>query len=199
MNGRMQVDRGVPPITRMWLRGSCALLGLLLAILPASAQTVSEYDVEAAYLYNFGKFVRWPADAVAGTDSFDICVLGQDPFGGKLEQLIANEQMSGKPIRKKVIAHTSGARGCAIVYISDSEGPNLEMTLAALNGKGALLVSGLPHFAEDGGAIQFLVEENRVRFEVNLAGVTKNRLAVSSELLKVATSVIGKQQSGGSR
>lgn len=198
MKRRMRVDRGGCLTARTWLRVSCALLGLFFAV-AGPAQTVSQYDVEAADLYNFGKFVRWPADALAGADSFDICMLGQNPFGGKLEQLIAHEQMSGKPIRKRVIAHASEAKGCAIVYISESEGPNLEIVLAALNGKGALLVSGLPHFAEDGGAIQFLVEDNRVRFEVNLDAVTKNRLAVSSELLKVATGVIGKPQSGGSR
>jgi hypothetical protein len=163
------------------------------------AQTVSEYDVEAAYLYNFGKFVRWPAETLAVADNFDICVLGQDPFSGKLEQLIANEKMDGKPIRKRVLAHASEATGCAIVYVSDSEAANLEKILAALSGKGVLLVSGLPHFAEKGGAVQFLVEENRVRFEVNLDAAQKNRLTLSSELLKVATSVTGKPQSGEAR
>jgi hypothetical protein len=98
-----------------------------------------------------------------------------------------------------VIAHASEATGCAIVYVSDSEAGNLEKILAELNGKGALLVSGLPDFAEDGGAIQFLVEENRVRFEVNLDAASRNRLALSSELLKVAMSVTGKPQSGGTR
>lgn len=195
MNERM----GAGQITRRWLRLSCALLGLLLGVATVPAQTLSEYDVEAAYLYNFGKFVRWPTDALAGADSFDICVLGQDPFGGKLEQLIANEKMDGRPIRKRVIAHASQAAGCAIVYISESEAANVEKAVATLNGKGALLVSGLPHFGEDGGAIQFLVEENRVRFEVNLNALQKNRLTVSSELLKVARNVTGKPQSGGTR
>lgn len=195
MNQRMRAGR----ITPRWLRLSCALLVLLLGVAAVAAQTVSEYDVEAAYLFNFGKFVRWPADALAGADSFDICVLGRDPFGVKLEQLIANEKMDGRPIRKRVIAHASEATGCAIVYVSDSEAGNLEKILAELNGKGALLVSGLPDFAEDGGAIQFLVEENRVRFEVNLDAASRNRLALSSELLKVAMSVTGKPQSGGTR
>ena len=197
MNRRTRMGRD--RITRRWLRLSCALLALLLGVAAVPAQTVSEYDVEAAYLYNFGKFVRWPAENLAGADSFDICVLGQNPFGGKLEQLIANERMDGKPIRKRALAHASDATGCAIVYVSDSEAANLEKILAVLNGKGVLLVSGLPHFAEDGGAIQFLVEEDRVRFEVNLDAAQKNRLALSSELLKVAMSVTGKPQSGGAR
>lgn len=199
MNQRMRAGRCHSLITRKCLRLSCALLGLLFGATAVRPQTVSEHDVEAAYLYNFGKFVHWPAEALAGVNSFDICVLGRDPFGSKLEQLIANDQLSGKPIRKRVIAHASEATGCAIVYVSDSEAANLHKILAVLNGKGVLLVSGLPHFVEDGGAIQFLVEENRVRFAVNLDAAQKNRLALSSELLKVATSVTGKPQSGGTR
>lgn len=199
MNQRLRAGRRQSLITRKCLRLSCALLGLLFGAAAVRAQTVSEHDVEAAYLYNFGKFVHWPAEALAGVDSFDICVLGRDPFGSKLEQLIANDQLSGKPIRKRLIAHTSEATGCAIVYVSDSEAANLHKILVALNGKGALLVSGLPHFLEDGGTIQFVLEENRVRFEVNLDAAQKNGLTLSSELLKVATSVTGMPQSGETR
>lgn len=179
--------------SRTGVRLLMALLGLFFASVYVHAQTVSEYDVEAAYLYNFGKFVRWPADALDGVRSFDICVLGRDPFGGALEKLTANDQINGMPIRKRVIAHVSEASGCAIVYIADSESPNLERILAALNGKGQLLVSGLPHFAEAGGTIQFIIEDNRVRFAVNLDSAAKNRLTLSSELLKVAVSVQRKQ------
>ena len=171
---------------------------LLTAVVCDAAQTVSEYDVEAAYLYNFGKFVRWPADAMSGSRSFDICVLGRDPFGARLDQLIANDQMEGKPIRKRLIAHASEAAGCAIVYIADSEAANREKIISALDGKGCLTVSGLPHFLEDGGTIQFLVEDKRVRFAVNLDAAAKSRLVLSSELLKVAMSVTGRQ-SGGPR
>lgn len=181
---------------RILARLSCALLGCLVTAVAMPAQTLSEYDVEAAYLYNFGKFVRWPAGALAGANSFDICILGQDPFGGTLDRLIAQDQIEGKPIHRRVIAHAAEAAGCAIVYISDSEEANRQKILSALNGKGYLLVSGLPHFVEDGGTIQFSVQENRVRFEINLDAASKNRLVLSSELLKVALSVTGKRQSG---
>ncbi|HEX5236526.1 MAG TPA: YfiR family protein [Silvibacterium sp.] len=184
---------------RIGVRLVFALLGVFLAAASGYAQTVSEYDVEAAYLYNFGKFVRWPADAMDRSKSFDICVLGRDPFGDALEKLTTDDQVDGRPIRKRTIAHASDAAGCAIVYISDSESDNVERILAALNGKGELLVSALPNFAEDGGTIQFMMQDNRVRFEVNLDAAAKNRLALSSELLKVAVRVTGKRQSGGVR
>lgn len=181
------------------LRACCVLLCLSLAFPTgatlASAQPFSEYDVEAAYLYNFGKFVHWPASADKSA-SFDICILGDDPFGATLEKLIANDRMDGKPIRKRKIARPAEAAGCAIVYISDSEAPRLPNILAALQGKGGLLVSGLPDFVDRGGMIQFVVQRDRVRFEVNLEAALKSHLVLSSELLKVAVGVVGGPQIG---
>lgn len=181
---------------RIFARLACAPLALLFSAPLLPAQALSEYDVQAAYLYNFGKFVHWPADVSAASSSFDICILGQNPFGGALDRLIANEQIGGKPIRRRDIPRAAEAQGCAIVYISDSEAPDLRRIVAALNGKGALLVSGLPHFCEEGGAIQFVMHHDRVRFEVNLDAASANRLTISSELLKVAVAVMGKPQKG---
>lgn len=181
----------------MALRFSFALFSLLFASLPLPAQTLSEYDVEAAYLYNFGKFVRWPADASAASSTFDICVLGDSPFRGTLERLTANDTIDGKPIRKRIISGPSDAAGCAIVYISDSQAANVKKVLADFRGRSQLLVSGIPHFIDDGGAIQFVVKDHRVRFAVNLQAASRSRLVLSSELLKVAVRVAGKPQSGG--
>lgn len=181
---------------RICARLACALLALLFPPLLLSAQTLSEYDVQAAYLYNFGKFVHWPADVSASSSTFDICILGRDPFGGTLDRLIASEQIGGKPIRRRFIPRPTEAQGCAIVYISDSEAPDLRRIVAALSGKGVLLVSGLPHFCEQGGAVQFVMQNDRVRFEVNLDAASANRLAMSSELIRVAVAVMGKPPSG---
>lgn len=183
---------------RAILRLSCAAAFLIGpgTLIP---ETLSQYNVEAEYLSNFGKFVRWPADVFESEKNFDICILGQDPFDGTLEHLVANEQMNGKPMQRRVIAHASEGQGCAIVYVADSEAPHLEETVVALNRRGQLLVSGLPHFLEDGGTIQFLIEKRRVRFEVNLDSASKEGLILSSELLKVAITVVGKPQSGAVR
>lgn len=174
------------------------LLCLLLSAPLLAAQPFSQYDVEAAYLYNFGKFVRWPAAASKQT-TFDICILGKDPFGGTLERLIANDTMDGRVIRKRIITQATDANGCAIVYISDSEAPRVHSILSDFSNKPALLVSGLPTFADDGGMVQFLVENQRVRFEINLDAASRCGLEISSELLKVASGVMGKPQRGGAR
>src|SRR6202012_5416121 len=118
-------------------------------------QKLSEYDVEAAYLYNFGKFVRWPPDNSSAQKSFDICLLGHDPFGKTLQGLIAGDQIEGKAIHARLIAAAPEAEGCAIVYIADSEEANVRKITAELTGKGHLLVSDLPHFLDEGGMIQF--------------------------------------------
>lgn len=176
----------------VWL--SSMLLSMLAAAPCLRAQKVSEYDVEAAYLYNFGTFVRWPLPAAQKT--FDICVLGRDPFEGSLQRLIAGDRIDGREVRGRVIASATEAADCAIVYIADSEESNLKKVIAALAGKGQLLVSGLPHFLEEGGMIQFVLEDNRVRFAVNLESAESSRLVFSSELLKVAVKVVGSQREG---
>lgn len=174
---------------------SCAM-AFLISPAALNPQAGSEYDVEAAYLLNFGKFVQWPADIVRAETSFDICILGQDPFKGKLQNLVANGRVDGKPMHQRPIANTTEEEGCSIVYVAESEEAHLAKTVATFEGRGELLVSGLPHFLDDGGTIQFVIERHRVRFEVNLDSASKGGLIVSSELLKVALSVTGKPQSG---
>jgi hypothetical protein len=194
----VHVFRGSSPATRLPLRLGCALLCLFAAFpmdATVSAQPVSEYDVEAAYLYNFGKFVRWPDSASKGS-TFDICILGDDPFGGTLEKLIANDHVHGRPIRKRMISRSAEAAGCAIVYISDSEAGNLHRILSRFAGSGVLLVSNLPDFAQQGGMVQFLLQGDRVRFKVNLNPANQSQLVLSSELLKVAVRVTGSPQGG---
>jgi hypothetical protein len=194
----MHLFRGCSPAVRLLPRLGCALLCLFLAFPMGAtvvAQPVSEYDVEAAYLYNFGKFVHWP-DSAQKNPSFDICILGEDPFDGTLDRLIVNDAMDGKPIRKRIIGRPAEATGCAIVYVSDSEAGNLHRILAHFAGSGTLLVSSLPDFARHGGMVQFVLQGDRVRFEVNLKAAAQSHLVLSSELLKVAVSVTGRPRRG---
>jgi len=160
-------------------------LAMVCVCLCCSAQTtvsVTRSDVEAAYLYNFAKFVQWP---------FSICLLGEDEFGRRLDDLIANETFQGRRIVAKRFSSVAAAESCQIVFIGQSEEARLSKDLAALNTKHVLTVSDLPQFLERGGAIQFLFQNNRVRFAVNLAAAQQAGLTLSSELLKVAVFVEG--------
>ncbi|MGH9617572.1 MAG: YfiR family protein [Acidobacteriaceae bacterium] len=179
-----------------------ALLLLVLAVLMSAfgapvfpprnavhAAIVSQDDVEAAYLYNFAKFVTWPPNAKPGLLS--ICVLGNDPFGGTLDQIVDGETINGRHLEVVRLKDARSLSSCSIVFVGDSEAPHLDQDMAALAFLPALTVSDLPGFMEHGGTIQFVLIDNRVRFQVNLNAARKCGIVLSSQLLKVASKVVG--------
>jgi len=171
---------------------SVAVAWVLVAVPFLRAQSLkpTDYDVKAAYLYNFGHFVEWPANvASAQNDSFTVCVLGQDPFGPVLDATLAGETIAGKRVAAKRISTPQESGNCQILFLSSAEEARLNKIIEALNKQAVLTVSDMPQFSQRGGMIQFVLEGKRVRFEVNLAAVQHAGLTLSSELLKVATTV----------
>jgi hypothetical protein len=176
-----------------------AFLLLLVAISFSFAQQAhsTESQVKAAYLYNFGKFVRWQGQRAGSSgDTLVICVLGSDPFGAILDSTVAGESIDGKKIAVSRPARIQEAAPCDILFISSSEDTRLGQVLAAAHRFGTLTVSDLPHFAERGGIIGFVVLQGRIRFEVNLRAAEQSHVALGSELLKVASAVIDKSAEG---
>ncbi len=175
------------------LSGLAAVLSLLPCGVPclrAQQPKANEFEVKAAYLYNFGRFVEWPdGNAAAKNESFEICVLGADPFGRTLDATLATGTIGGKSVAAKRISKPEEVDSCRILFISSSEESHLKEVLAALDKASVLTVSDIPRFSERGGMIGFVLDGNRVRFDVNLASAQGARLTMSSELLKVATSV----------
>jgi hypothetical protein len=158
-------------------------------------RSVSEQTVKAAYLFNFGKFLR--AETPPRSSSFDICLFRDEDLGQVLEPLTANEQLNGRPIHVRHLKGVQDAQGCSVTYIGASEGSRVEADLAVLRGEPVLTVSDSPDFLKHGGMIQFLIIEKHVRFAVNLQAVRGANLNLSSELLRVAVSVTG--MPGGAR
>lgn len=158
-----------------------------------SAQTgrkPTEYELKAAYLYNFGKFVRWPNTvAVAPGEPFLICVLGQDPFGSTLDSTVRGESIDGKRLAVRQVSNLAEAGRCRVLFISTSEERHLESILLELGKRPVLVVSDIPNFVNRGGAIGFVNQGEKIRFQVNLAAAEKAGLVLSSDLLKVAVSV----------
>ncbi len=149
-----------------------------------------EFEVKAAYLYNFARFVEWPGESSSdGKGSFEICVLGVDPFGPALDATVAGQTISGKSISIKRVSKPQEISPCRIVFISSSEEGHLKEDLAVLDKAQVLTVSDIPRFSERGGMIGFILEGNRVRFDVNLMSAQGAGLILRSELLKVATNV----------
>ncbi len=144
----------------------------------------TEAQLKAAFLFNFGKYVTWPA---INSERFSICILGRNPFGSTLDSIVAGETLGGKPATVRHVADAKETSDCQIVFISSSEAGHVPLILAALAKSGnALTVSDMPDFVQQGGMIQFVAEGNRVRFVVNLAAARRAGLLLSSELLKVA-------------
>jgi len=174
-----------------------ALVLVGVSCLHAQQSKPTEYQVKAAYLYNFGRFVKWPPGLAAGKgDSFPVCVLGRDPFGSILDSTLAGEALEGKPVVIRRIARPQDAPDCRILFVSSTEENHLKEILAAIDQAGVLTVSDIPGFSRRGGMIQFVVEGDRIRFEINLATAESAKLVLSSELLKVAAAVRRNTRSG---
>lgn len=186
---------------RLIASGTCVLLAVAVlcaaefaaqkAPLAAQASPPSEYQVKATYLYNFGKFVEWPARALAEGDSFAICILGRDPFGPILDATLAGETLKGKPAVARRIARVQDAAGCRILFISSSERAQVPHILATVSKMAVLTVSDIAGFAERAGMVQFVLDDCRVRFELNVAPAASAGLTLSAQLLQVAKSVRG--------
>jgi len=173
------------------------LVLLQIPALRAQHPKASEYQVKATYLYNFSRFVQWPANVTASQgDSFSICVIGQDPFGPALDAILTGETIEGKNVVAKRVAKPQDALTCRVLYISSSENSRLGEVLAGVDKAGVLTVSDIPQFSQRGGMIQFVMEGNKIRFEVNLTSAQDAGLTLSSDLLKVATAVRKLSQPG---
>ncbi|HEY1464170.1 MAG TPA: YfiR family protein [Terriglobales bacterium] len=185
-----QVSRISKAPHRLWIVVLATVWMIAVPGMQAQSSKVSDYDVKAAYLFNFGRFVEWPADAATDKRSaFTFCILGPDPFGPNLDRLLAGETISGKSLAVKRISNAQDSAGCQILFMSKEEEGRLSKIMETLNKESVLTVSDIPEFSKHGGMIQFVVEENRVRFEVNLDATQRAGLTLSSDLLKVATAV----------
>jgi hypothetical protein len=174
-----------------------AVLAVVLAAHGAFAQKPHEYQVKAAYLYGFARFVEWPPAASATTgQAFVLCVLGRDPFGRVLDDVVADAVVKEKPVVVRRISQPDEAGTCHTVFISASESGRLDRILDTLAKRPVLTVSDLPDFAQQGGIIGFTLEENRVRFVVNLAAAQASGLQLNSELLRVAVAILKGRQPG---
>lgn len=177
-------------------------IGLVLALagpeaVQVHAQKSPEYQVKAAYLYGFGRFVEWPptAPAAAGK-AFVVCVLGDDPFGRWLDEVAAGAVMKDKPVSVRRISQLEESAACHTLFISLSEEIRLGRILETLDNRPVLTVSDAPQFAQHGGMIGFTLDGNRVRFTVNLAATQDAGLQLNSELLRVAATILKSRRPG---
>jgi hypothetical protein len=169
------------------------LAGVWLTVIAAtgvSAQSRprAQHEVEAAYLYQFGKYVEWSAPQSV-TEDFVICVLGADPFAGALDEIVKGKIIADHPVAVRRILGPGESQHCRILFVSPSEESRVPAILKGLDGTGILTVGRGAQFTRRGGMIAFISEDSKVRFIVNLAAADAAKLRLSSQLLRVAMSV----------
>jgi len=165
---------------------------LSLAPQPALAQSgpVSEYQLKAVFLFNFAQFVDWPAAAFTDPQSpLVIGILGDDKFGNSLDQTVRGERVNDRPFLVQRYTKLDEIGTCHILFISQSERGRLDQIITALQGRNVLTVSDADGFALQGGVIQFVTENNKIRLDINLEAAKAAGLTISSKLLRPATIV----------
>ena len=170
-------------------------LAMLSSTLPAArceSSGSSEYDVKAAFLFHFAQFVEWPAGTFKdATSPLTYCTVGDDPFRGALDQGLSGKTIGTRPLRVQHFKLPHEMQSCQVLFVGAGENKLLADTIANVSGRPVLTVGETEHFAADGGVIGFVVEANKIRFEVNLEAAEKANLKISARLLALAKTVIG--------
>jgi hypothetical protein len=169
------------------------VLGLLTLLSTATAarQRPLEYDVKAAFVLNFVRYVEWPS--THHVPPLRLCVLDTNPFGTRLQTVTSGEQWQGAGIDVRVVSGMREGAGCHLLYVPDTAAGRFVAGISALSGLPVLTVGEHERFLEQGGMIRLFVEENRVRFAINQKAADSVGLLISSRLLRLARMVIGSE------
>ncbi len=171
----------------MAFRLASIILGVILLRSFALAQVMDEYQVKAAFLYNFTKFVEWPQDTFKTyKDPIQVCVLGPNPFGSSLEDLIRGKSVEGRAFALRQVSDAREASACQILFVSSASLSHFRSILGKLKPAGILTVGEAEGFASAGGIINFTLEGCHVRFEINVDAAEHAQLRISSKLLGLA-------------
>jgi hypothetical protein len=174
---------------------SIALIGGGFSPLRAEGD-LGEYQVKAGFLVNFARFVEWPPEVMKDPSaSLKVCIAGSDPFHGELDRIVQGKKIGSHPLEAMHVSRNQAARGCQVLFISFAEKKRIPEILTELAALPILTVGESNGFLQHGGMIGLIVEDERVKFEVNLEAAAKAGLKVSSRLLFLAKNVSGQPQS----
>jgi hypothetical protein len=186
-----------------WLHAPLVFCLLLVhAMIPGIAagqeDSAGEYELKAAILFNLTRFVEWPPSAFADPQaSIVLCILGRDPFGSSLTSIVSKQTVNGRPVRIRHPQNGMEVRGCHVLYISSSERKTSAQIFSTLKGSWVLTVGDMTQFAAHGGIIQFSLEDQHVRFDINLGAAERANLKISAKLLSLSRIVSDDARKGG--
>ena len=150
----------------------------------AQSQQLPEYEVKAAFIYKFTKFVDWPAQAFADSrEPFSICVLGRDPFGNILDQIFSGKSVNGREPVIKRSDSIEELKGCHILFISSSGKKRVAEIIGVIQFPGILTIGDTDQFAQSGGVIGLHEQDKKIRIEINVEAAKRAGLTISSKLL----------------
>jgi len=178
------------PDTIRWPAAVLCVAWLLLAgVGRAGAQVAAgEYDLKAAFLLNFGRFVEWPSSAFASSASpFVIGIAGEDPLGARIDEVVAGRTIGGRAVEVRRLRDVDESTRCQMVFVSKAlPASRVAQLLGLLKRSSVLTVGESPGFPHRGGVINFILEDGTVRFEVSQSNAERHHLKVSSKLLGLA-------------
>lgn len=180
------------------MRGILAVFFLLFQLsgtwlLSAQASAPNEYAVKAAFLFHFAQFVEWPEGAFQNANSPVVyCTIGDDPFQGALDESLKGKTIEARALQVRHLKDGRDAQGCHVVFIGKTDKRRVTDELTSLGNSPVLTVGETEQFLRDNGMIAFCMEENKIRFNINLGAAERVNLKISSRLLTLAKTVIGK-------
>jgi hypothetical protein len=189
---RLETRHGLSRVTVCCL---CLILFLASPWKLRANSNVEEYDVKAAFLFHFAQLVEWPEETFKDpTSPLTYCTIGDDPFHGSLDAALNGKTIGARSLRVLHLKQPQEIQGCHVLFIGAGEKKRLPAILLSAKGNAVLTVGESEHFLQEGGMIGFLLEENKIGFEINLEAAQNAKLRVSSRLLAVAKNVIGGQR-----
>ncbi|HEV8607607.1 MAG TPA: YfiR family protein [Tepidisphaeraceae bacterium] len=166
---------------------AAVFLCFLLVPPRAWAEEAGEYQIKAAFIYNFVQFTDWPASAFSSQDEpILLAVVGPDPFHGGLERAVKDKLIGGRSVAVRHFANPDSVDKCHVIFIPAAENGG-RAALNRLAGKSVLTIGDGEDFTRAGGVIRFYREKNRIRFEINVKAADRGKLKISAKLLKLAT------------
>lgn len=177
---------------------ACSLILALLLVFPGrlpASSTAEEYSIKAAFLFHFAQFVEWPEASFKDANSpLTYCTIGDDPFHGSLDAALSGKSLETRAFRVLHFKQPQEIKGCQVLFLGTDQKKMNAAVLTSLQRSAVLTVGETEHFVQEGGMIGFVMEENKIRFEINLEAAQKANLKISSRLLALAKSVLGGQR-----
>jgi len=173
--------------TRRWLRTLVAGAAFLGSGCAAAVPEATEYDVKAAFIYNFARFTEWPSGAFEHpTDPIRICIIGDDPFGNTLEDIVRGKMLAQHSLVVARVGTPAGARDCHIAFVGRADDERLGSVIAAVRDRPVMTIGDTEYAAQRGAVLGFLIQNGRVRFAINTETAKRAGLVLSSQLMKLA-------------